>query len=115
MRFLSAKYEEDLEELVERSPHMQKTVARYIDVTDPEYEAWKELSLFNARWVEQSLREEEHEKGLAEGLARGHAEGLVEGTQTVAIKLLKTQMPLEEIAAVTDLTLEEVEALQIKR
>ncbi|MDR0469573.1 MAG: hypothetical protein LBH09_06320 [Peptococcaceae bacterium] len=54
-------------------------------------------------------------EGVAESRAKGIAEGVAEGRDGaligVAKKLLKSQMPVEEIADITGLTIKEVEEL----
>ncbi len=49
---------------------------------------------------------------LQEGEARGRAEGKAETTRKVAVNLLRIGMSLEQIAQVTELSLEQVQALQ---
>lgn len=49
---------------------------------------------------------------LAEGEAKGEAKGKAEKARNVAVNLLKIGMNLEQIAEVTELSLEEVQALQ---
>lgn len=48
----------------------------------------------------------------AEAKAEGRAEGKAEGIRLVAVNLLKSQMPLEEVAKLTGLLLEDVQLLQ---
>jgi len=44
--------------------------------------------------------------------AEAKAEGLQEGIRRVAVNLLKSQMPLEEVAKLTGLSIEDVQLLQ---
>ncbi|MHC0064888.1 hypothetical protein ACWATR_18645 [Nostoc sp. UIC 10890] len=48
----------------------------------------------------------------AEAKAKGRAEGLQEGIRRVAANLLKSQIPLEEVAKLTGLSIEDVQLLQ---
>jgi len=52
------------------------------------------------------------EEGEAKGEAKGKAEGRAETTRKLAINLLRIGMNLEQIAEVTELSLEQVRALQ---
>ncbi len=49
---------------------------------------------------------------LEEGEAKGKVEGKAETTRKLALNLLRIGMNLEQIAEVTELSLEEVQALQ---
>lgn len=63
--------------------------------------------------VIEEMRKEEREEGLKEGLKEGRKEGLKEGMKTTARRMLETRKyALEEIAAISGLSLDEVEALQ---
>ena len=52
------------------------------------------------------------EEGEAKGVAKGKAEGRAETTRKLAINLLRIGMNLEQIAEVTELSVEQVRALQ---
>lgn len=52
------------------------------------------------------------EKGLAQGIEKGRAEGYVERSKAVARSLLKTGMPVREVAQHTGLTIGELETLK---
>ena len=52
------------------------------------------------------------EEGEAKGVAKGKAEGRAETTRKLAINLLRIGMNLEQIAEVTELSVEQVQALQ---
>ena len=56
-------------------------------------------------------RAEGRAEGLAEGLAKGEAKGEVKGKAKVALKLLKLGISIENIAASTDFTEEELAKL----
>lgn len=55
--------------------------------------------------------EEGREKGIAEGLAEGRAEGRTEGRTEVAVNMLAAGMDVQQVAKLTMLTVEQVEAL----
>jgi predicted transposase/invertase (TIGR01784 family) len=52
------------------------------------------------------------EEGEARGKAEGEAKGKAETTRKLAINLLRIGMNLEQIAEVTELSVEQVRALQ---
>ncbi|MFM7408352.1 MAG: hypothetical protein ACKO3K_17275 [Cuspidothrix sp.] len=62
--------------------------------------------------IYQEILEEGETKGIAKGEAKGKAEGKAETTRKLALNLLRIGMNLEQIAEVTELSLEEVQALQ---
>jgi predicted transposase/invertase (TIGR01784 family) len=51
------------------------------------------------------------EKGLKEGLKEGLEEGLTQASQAIALKMLNKQFPLETIAELTGLTVEQLQGL----
>ena len=51
------------------------------------------------------------DEGLADGLTKGHAEGRDERTLEIARKMKSRGKAIEEIAEMTDLTVEEIEKL----
>ena len=64
----------------------------------------------------EDMRNDAKAEGLAEGLSEGRAEGLAEGARekalTIAERLIKIgHMALDEIADVTNLSLEEIQSL----
>ena len=60
----------------------------------------------------EGLWEEAHAEGLATGLATGRAEGLAAGRADMIQKMLKKGMTPEEVAALTELSAEEVEKIK---
>ena len=110
MRFLSAESAEDLQELLERSPHMEKPVWRVMELTDDERAWWREFYREKAE-----LDAEARERYVRnEGRVEGRVEGLVEAQTSIARNLLERQIPIKEIAALTGLSIEEVEDLCAK-
>ncbi|MFM7408351.1 MAG: hypothetical protein ACKO3K_17270 [Cuspidothrix sp.] len=61
---------------------------------------------------ESVIYQEILEEGETKGIAKGKAEGKAETTRKLALNLLRIGMNLEQIAEVTELTIEEVQALQ---
>lgn len=53
-----------------------------------------------------------YQEALEEGKAEGEAKGKAEATRKFALKLLRTGMNLQQIAEVTELSLEQIQALQ---
>ncbi|MCL2808142.1 MAG: hypothetical protein FWD27_08355 [Coriobacteriia bacterium] len=104
MRFLSANKQEDLEELVERSPYMTKVVGHYMDSTHPDYEWLTELR--------REMAELDRRSEIIEARDEGLNEGRTQEKLTIAKNLHKTQMPIDEIATATGLTTIELENLQ---
>ena len=51
-------------------------------------------------------------KGMAEGIAKGEAKGKAETARKVALNLLGIGMSLEQVAQVTELSIEQVRVLQ---
>ena len=62
--------------------------------------------------IYQEILEEGKVEGKVEGKAEGKVEGKAETTRKLALNLLRIGMNLEQIAEVTELSLEEVQALQ---
>ncbi len=52
------------------------------------------------------------EEGEAKGKAEGEAKGKAETTRKLALNLLRIGMSLEQIAQVTELSLEQIQVLQ---
>jgi predicted transposase/invertase (TIGR01784 family) len=66
---------------------------------------------YDVQEVRRKAREEAIVEGRAEGIAKGRAEGKAEGASDIAKELLKRSMPVDEVANITGLTKDEVEAL----
>ncbi len=62
--------------------------------------------------IYQEILQEGEAKGRAEGEAKGRAEGKAETTRKLAVNMLRIGISLEQIAQVTELSLEQVQALQ---
>ncbi|MCC5663126.1 hypothetical protein LC653_04030 [Nostoc sp. CHAB 5784] len=62
--------------------------------------------------IYQQILEEGEAKGEAKGKAKGKAEGKAETTRKLALNLLRIGMSLEQIAQVTELSIEQVQVLQ---
>ena len=53
------------------------------------------------------------EKGVREGRIEGKEEGRIEATKTVALNMLRKNLPVEQVAELTSLPIEEVKALRV--
>jgi len=62
--------------------------------------------------IYQEILEEGEAKGIAKGEAEGEAKGKAETARKVALNLLGIGMSLEQVAQVTELSLEQVRVLQ---
>ena len=51
-------------------------------------------------------------KGIAKGIIKGEIKGKKERNIEIAKKLLRKNMPIEQIAEITDLTVEEIRKLK---
>ena len=54
---------------------------------------------------------ESYDEGYDEGEARGRTEGEAARSRTIALRLLQGGMPMEQVAAYTDLTADQVREL----
>ena len=104
MQFINTQNVEELEFLVERSPQMKEAVTRLIEFTDEEQDWWDEY------YREMSVLDAESRERHIHDAAR--AEGIEQGIASVARNLLDMQMPIEEIAAVTNLSVDEINSLK---
>lgn len=116
MLFLKSDREEDLFMLSERNPQIKKAVAVLAELSADE-----ETRLLNdAR--EKALRDEAarldgaKQEGLKEGLKEGLEKGLEKGARKAQLKIarnmLRSDLPVETIAAYTGLSLAEIDALR---
>ncbi|MDR1236206.1 MAG: hypothetical protein LBJ96_04320 [Holosporaceae bacterium] len=90
---------------------------KYISA-DPETRAIADLrqKTINDRNSEMTIaREEGKAEGRAEGRAEGKAEGALEKTRALALKMLKKGTSIEDIADLTELSIEEIESLKNKQ
>jgi predicted transposase/invertase (TIGR01784 family) len=82
--------------------------------SDNEVKQKMEQEDIHLRYV-QNVERAAHHKGLAEGLEKGEAIGLEKGELnkaiTIALKLLKKDMPVEEISDTTGLSIQQIEEL----
>ena len=59
----------------------------------------------------QKGRQEGHQAGIEKGLQKGRQEGILEGKLETAEALLKEKMPVEKIAQITGLSLQDIQKL----
>ena len=76
---------------------------------------WEQASRLEANSRKAVAREEGREEGIKTGMARGRKLERYAMKQKTAKKLLSLQMPIEQIAEVTELSVEEIEKLQEER
>ncbi|MEQ8192245.1 MAG: Rpn family recombination-promoting nuclease/putative transposase [Candidatus Eremiobacterota bacterium] len=69
-------------------------------------EKFKEVSEMLTTWEQKAM-----EKGLEKGLERGKAEGEFNKSRNIARNLLKMNIPVEQIARATELSIEEIQKL----
>jgi predicted transposase/invertase (TIGR01784 family) len=62
--------------------------------------------------IYQEILEEGEAKGIAKGEAKGEARGKAETARKIALNLLGIGMSLEQVAQVTELSIEQVRVLQ---
>ena len=126
LRSLSKLPQEYIDGL-ELPPHLGKLIAdvitvllkrmnvpdnEIIEVTKQIYEREvKELFAWADNYDVQETRRIARTEGLAEGRAEGRAEGEIVRALTIAKNLLSMNLPLDQIAAATGLTLKELERL----
>lgn len=85
----------------------------YMSMTEEERQAYREymVSVHAAQDAIETAKADGRAEGLAEGREEGRAEGREEGILAVARKMKQKGKSVEEIAELTDLTIEEIERL----
>ena len=63
-------------------------------------------------WDNYAVYKHAEEKGIEKGRKEGKEEGKEEGRKEFALKLLAHNFPLDEIANLTDLSIEEIKKLE---
>ena len=63
-------------------------------------------------WDNYAVYKHAEEKGIEKGIEKGRKEGKEEGRKEFALKLLAHNFPLDEIADLTDLSIEEIKKLE---
>ena len=102
-KFIAAETEEELNMIAQRNPQVGRAVVKLRELSSDEKARDLHERREKARRDIDSLMDDAEQKGRAEGRAEGRA--------AVAQNLLKTNMSMEQIMAVTGLTREEIEAL----
>jgi predicted transposase/invertase (TIGR01784 family) len=130
-KFIAAETEEELDMVAERNPQIKQAAVklrvmsadeRARDMLERRIKGGRDL-----RMREKDAMEKGRAKGLAEGLEKGRTEGLEKGRTeglekgrtegvekervNIAANLLKINMPKDQIAEITGLTLVEIEKL----
>jgi predicted transposase/invertase (TIGR01784 family) len=115
MRFFSAKTEDDFMSVAQTNPAIAEALG-VIKVLSGDERARalaeaREKARMDFEDNYDGAYQEGEQKGLQKGLQKGRQEGLQEGVYTVAKNALRKKMPLEDIADLTGLSLEEVKRL----
>ena len=107
-RFITADSEDDMDMVAESSPQLRQAVVRYRELTADE----RARVLFEYR--EKARRDYVSDINWAkeQGLTEGRTEGEKTKAFSIAKSLLSTNLSVEEIARVTDLTRKEIEDLR---
>ena len=83
LRFFTCKRKEEFEMLARKHPELEKPIwcARKMSLRERwrDYQFHKQLWKMDERALQEQIRIDAREEGLAEGHAEGHAEGLAEG------------------------------------
>jgi len=90
-------------EYLRMTPEEQREYDYYLDTLV------RDTDVMNTKLLEARI--EGREQGRAEGREQGRAEGRAEGISNVARKMKSKGMPATEIAEITSLTIEEINAL----
>ena len=90
-----------------------KKLAEYADsktLTKEEQEKYDNSMM--VMWDNYAVYNHAEEKGIEKGIEKGRKEGKEEGRKEFALKLLAHNFPLDEIANLTDLSIEEIKKLE---
>ena len=107
----TAEQEKMYEEMNEKSEYHRREDEKYQQRLKY-YRDWKNVIATAAQEAEVKGRAEGHEKGLVEGHEKGLVEGETKKALETATKLLQKKMSLSDIAEVTGLSEEEINALR---
>jgi predicted transposase/invertase (TIGR01784 family) len=100
LRFLRAESKEDLDMVAQASPKLEKVVGKLLELSEDE----------SARMIyEAEVKQERDNRARMRGALE---KGITEERMEIARKLLNMELPLENIAKATDLSLEEIEKLR---
>ena len=116
LRFIKTNNEEEMEMLAQTNPEIEKAYDALQDLSNDEvmrHEAQqREMYLQN----ELAINEENYERGKQEGKEQGIKEGKEQGIKEekigIAKNLLNINLPLEQIAIVTGLSIDEIKSLK---
>ena len=95
--------------MIEGAKEMQELIDFHRSMTFEEERAWA-YSKKN-EWDLFAITTTAEEKGLIKGIAKGRAEGRAEVTAQNAKRMKAKGYPIEDIADITGLTIEEIEQL----
>ncbi len=119
---LSCNYLEDIESILERGLLFMSNKEKEKFVNDTKDAAnnkdtMKAVKLENSlderiKWIEAIATRNAMEKGIQEGIEKGIQEGIKETTNKIIIEMLKRKISPEEIADITEVTIEEIKIIE---
>ena len=120
LRFIKTNNEEEMEMLAKENPEIEKAYDALQNLSNDEamrHEAQqREMYLQN----EKAINEERYEQGIKEGKEQGIKEGMEKGKEQgkkeekigIAKNLLSINLPLEQIAVATGLSVDEIKSIK---
>lgn len=108
------KHMETLEKMPFEAQH--KIFKRLAEIADSKSLTKEEQEKYDnsmmVMWDNYAVYKHAEEKGIEKGIEKGRKEGKEEGRKEFALKLLAHNFPLDEIANLTDLSIEEIKKLE---
>ena len=108
------KHMETLEKMPFEAQH--KIFKRLAEIADSKSLTKEEQEKYDnsmmVMWDNYAVYKHAEEKGIEKGIEKGRKEGKEEGRKEFALKLLAHNFPLDEIADLTDLSIEEIKKLE---
>jgi predicted transposase/invertase (TIGR01784 family) len=111
LKFLDARNEEDLKMLTEKNPGVKKAVAKLMALSEDERTRMLAESREKLRRDIVASNEGAREEGRKEGREEGREEGQREAGIAIARNMLARNVPLNDVVALTGLSMDEVRAL----
>jgi len=111
LKFVGARRKEVLEMLAEKNPKVGKAVAKLVELNADERARMIADSREKMRRDNASRLRSAEKEGLERGLEAGLERGREEERLAIARKLLNTGMPAENVAQITELSRETIQAL----
>ena len=73
---------------------------------------WFKNGLKAQKLLAQGIAQKAYKKGYEEGKKEGYEEGKRKASKKIALKLLTYNFPIDEIADITDLSIDEIKKLE---